>query len=642
MLTGEMLPLVFELMMLLTSGCGLLVAGWLVWRSRGQRELVALAGFGLMMALWCAGHVAIFLDWRTLGVALVLANPLMPTCFLDFALRYVNQGSGRRPWLDRLSASMGGIYLVSLLVVISSWWLGAGTTRSVAGFHRFFVFTPAGSFNLAYTVLIGILAHAILLLGFRWHQGNRRRSIFAMFITGGWGLLLATSFVFPSLGLEIYPYPLLLLPSYVVLLTYSVVRYQLLEVNAWANRALLWLCMNLVVLGMIALAGALAGQLGMEALALLPWWQLWLYSLLVLAVAAALRPALSAVAERLVYPGIKLSSERLEHWLTALKSAADWGDLARIASGLLTPVLGQTIEVCIEGVPQQIQHPPGDGRVRPRLVCRQVQGQWECEQQNWHDQSPTIRMAGEVFSSLLVSSCALMEQSLRRAEAERQRLSEQHLVELGGLSAAMAHELRNPLNIIAMAATGVDAESRDYIQQQLQRADRLISDMLSYSGQLRLQPQMTEMGNLIEAVVAQTHWHQVRVSLSIAPGASVYADPYRVQQILVNLIENALAFIRNQTDGRMLIEANDAGVLRVHNNGPALPESLKTTLFRPFVSKRPGGSGLGLAIIRRIVDAHGGEVLLREDLGWPVSFEVHLPADADAWSVAHDSGEPAL
>ena len=62
--------------------------------------------------------------------------------------------------------------------------------------------------------------------------------------------------------------------------------------------------------------------------------------------------------------------------------------------------------------------------------------------------------------------------------------------------------------------------------------------------------------------------------------------------------------------------------LYVHNNGPAIPVAQHHNLFQPFVSKRSGGSGLGLAIVHRIMQAHGGEVKHRTDLGWPVSFEL--------------------
>ncbi|PPC77731.1 two-component sensor histidine kinase [Pokkaliibacter plantistimulans] len=622
----------FEIMMVVTSGCALLVSGWLLWQSQRQRDLIALAGFGLMMALWCAGHVAIFHHLTALGVMLVLANPLMPTFFLDFAVRFVNRGVARQPWLDRLERSMGLIYALSMAVVLLSWWLQGGTAVAVASFHQFFVFSSSGWFNLAYSVLVGILAHGVLSWGFLTHQGNRRRSIVAMFVSGGWGLLLATSFVFPSLGLDTYPYPMLLLPSYVVVLVYGVVRYQILEVNAWVNRALLWVGMMLLILGVIALLGALAGQLGMQALANVPGWQLWLYSALVLVLAALLYQPLNTLVGRLVYPGLKLDQLLLDRWRNQLKTAQSWDDLGVVAQSLISHQLGQPVQVRFLG---RYEPSPRSGN-DPCIQCRQLGGAWEFELLDWSDITPALRLTGEVFGSLLASSCGVLERSLMLAEAERARLAEQHLVELGGLSAAMAHELRNPLNIIAMAAAGADAETRGHIQTQIKRADRLISDMLVYSGKLTLQRQPIQLQAMVQALLVHVDWHGVHHELAIAEGLEINADPHRVQQVLVNLIDNALAFIRNQADGCLRIEADAQGVIRLHNNGPTLPEELATTLFRPFVSKRPGGSGLGLAIVRRIMEAHGGYIRYRADLGWPVSFELFFAAPAAAQGDAAD------
>ena len=109
------------------------------------------------------------------------------------------------------------------------------------------------------------------------------------------------------------------------------------------------------------------------------------------------------------------------------------------------------------------------------------------------------------------------------------------------------------------------------------------------------------------------------------------ADQHRVQQVFLNLFDNANAFLRNQADATLSVEValvGDVIRVRVHNNGPALDISLTTEqLFRPFISKRSGGSGLGLAIVKRIMDAHQGQISFRTDLGWPVSFELLFPKD---------------
>jgi signal transduction histidine kinase len=621
------LILAFELMMLVTSACAALMSGWLWWHSRYQRTLAGLAGFGAMMALWCLGHVFVLHDQTQLGRSLLLANPLMPTFFLHFALRFVEQDKVRASWLSWARRHIGWLYFLTALVVLLSWSLDAGDVLQSAALGQVFVFHSYGFLNLLYTVALGILAHAVLWYGWRYHQGNKKRSIVAMFLAGGWGLLLATPVVFPSFGLDWFPYPMLLLPSYPVLLVYGVVRYQMLTVNALANRALLWLVMSLLLLLLMALVSSIFGQLGMEALASVPGWQLWLYSSLVLLLTAACYRPVAKLAERLIYPGATLDQALINIWRQQLAQCQNWAGLSEKASELLSAALKQKVQVELLATSGLLA-----GESQLKIRCYTQQGQWQVQLLGWDDMTPGIRLMAQVFASLLSSSCELLAQSLQLAEAEKHQLSQQHLVEMGALAASMAHELRNPLNIISMASAGVDAELRGHIQQQLKRADRLISDMLVYSGRLQLQYSQIELEPLLQSLLQQFDWQQVKLELKVPVGLILQADQHRVQQVFLNLFDNANAFLRNQADATLSVEvalAGDAIQLRVHNNGPALDASLTTEqLFRPFISKRSGGSGLGLAIVKRIMDAHQGQISFRTDLGWPVSFELLFPKDA--------------
>lgn len=614
------LSVAFEVSIWITSVCGMLVAAWLMWRAPSQKDLLALAGFAVMMALWCFGHLALFHRQEALGMVLLLANPLMPTFFLHFALLFVNQGRAQRPWLTAIAHRMIWVYAASLLVVIYSIWIGAGETVTLVDDRPFFVFNRLGALNLIYTVLMGIIGHAVLLFGWQQHSGNKKRSILAMFGVGAWGLLLATSFVFPSFGITLFPYPMLLLPSYLLLLVYGVVRYQILDVNRFANRALLALVMMLVVLCVIAILAALSGPIGLQALTTVPIWQLWLYSLIVLLVAAAMYPKVSRLSERLIFPGAVLNEHILEGWNRELNQADTWEGLRTRAEQLLSQHIRQpiTIHFSSQNTPDTLH-----------LSLHKEASGWFAEPIHVKDISPGMRLTLEVFGSLLATKCAALERSLALAETERKRLDEQHLVELGSLSAAMAHELRNPLNIISMASYNSPADTRRHIQEQLARADRLVSDMLVYSGTLTLNYQNVPFEPLVNSALSTLNTENVLITVQIESGLTLYADPHRLQQVLINLIDNALAFVRNQADGSICIEAHQNEsecVWRIHNNGPGIDDSVsQEELFRPFVTKRQGGSGLGLAIVRRIVDAHQGDIYHRTDLGWPVTFECRLP-----------------
>ncbi|MDP2610270.1 MULTISPECIES: sensor histidine kinase [unclassified Oceanobacter] len=619
------LSLMFEIAMLVSSVCGFLVAAWLLWRARKQSDLQALAGFAIMMAVWCFGHVVLFHGYERIGIYIILANPLMPTFFLHFAIRFVNSGAAREDKLDRLYQTVPWFYATSIAVVLQSWWVGAGDSIGTLDIRYFFVFTDVGVWNLSYTVLIGILAHAVLLFGWYRHSGNKKRSILAMFGVGAWGLLLATSFVFPSFGISWFPYPMLLLPTYLLLLVYAVVRYQILSVNAFANRALLWVSMMLVILCLIAVIGVVSGRIGLQALANVPSWQLWLYSLLVLVVAAFIYQPLSRMVSRLIYPGASLNETVLETWSTRLKEAEDWSQLVSLGEQLLSQQIRHKVAIQLD---KPVPMEPSHHTALALRLSRSASG-WHFVLVGWDDASPGMRLTAEVFASLFSTSCGLLEHSLALAAAERKRLDEQHLVELGSLSAAMAHELRNPLNIIAMAAYDAPVATRQHIQTQLKRADRLVSDMLVYSGGLTLQISVIPLRALVANVLAQAPSDGVVCELKIAETLELEGDPQRLQQVFINLIDNALSFLRNAADGHLCIEAEKEGqylLVRVHNNGPEVDAGLQgDALFQPFVTRRAGGSGLGLAIVRRIVDAHQGQIYHRKDSDWPVTFELRLP-----------------
>jgi signal transduction histidine kinase len=634
------LSLMFEVAMLVSSVCGFLVAAWLLWRARKQGDLQALAGFAIMMAIWCFGHVVLFQGYEKMGVYIILANPLMPTFFLHFAIRFVNSGAAKELMLDRLLQAIPWFYAASVAVVLQSWWMGAGDAIGTLDTRSFFIFTDAGTWNLAYTVLIGILAHGVLLFGWYRHSGNKKRSILAMFGVGAWGLLLATSFVFPSFGISWFPYPMLLLPTYLLLLVYAVVRYQILSVNAFANRALLWVAMMLVILCLIAVISVVSGRVGLQALADVPSWQLWLYSLLMLVMSALIYQPLNRLISRVIYPGAVLNETVLEVWSSQLKEAQNWTQLIRVGERLLSSQIRRNVDITLDPVDKAYVD---DGQTLALSVFRSESG-WRFLLLGWNDASPGMRLTAEVFGSLFSTSCGLLERSLALAVAERKRLDEQHLVELGSLSAAMAHELRNPLNIIAMAAYDSPPETRQHIQTQLKRADRLVSDMLVYSGGLTLQISTTPLRALVKSILAQAQLEGVSCEVNIAESIELEADPQRLQQVFINLIDNAVAFSRNQPDGKLCIEASmntDCVVINVHNNGHEIDDSLQgEALFQPFMTKRAGGSGLGLAIVRRIVDAHGGHIQHRADTDWPVTFELTLPqhsAHSRLGNTSHDT-----
>jgi len=116
----------------------------------------------------------------------------------------------------------------------------------------------------------------------------------------------------------------------------------------------------------------------------------------------------------------------------------------------------------------------------------------------------------------------------------------------------------------------------------------------------------------------------------------VLADPDQMQQVLINLVLNALDATppggRVEISARLEDSGGRAGVaVAVRDTGPGIPDELKPRLFEPFFTTKPAGqgTGLGLAICRDIIRAHGGEIRVESQLGAGATFTVWIPAAAE-------------
>ncbi|MFT4926449.1 MAG: signal transduction histidine kinase [Phenylobacterium sp.] len=626
---------IFQSMMALTVVSGCLVAAWLAKNARDQKGIKALAAFNFTMALWCCGHLLLSLDYPQTGEALLSLNPLMPTLFLHFSLHFVTTHTSGHPLLSWLQHKMPLWYSLTLLVVITSIGFSGNEVKPWLDFPWVLVLHQLGWVNLLYTVAIGLIAHGVLLWGYVHCKGrngagynNARNSIMMMFVAGGWGFTLATSYIFPSLNLNYYPYLLWLLPSYLLLLTFAVVRYQLLAVNSWAIKAIIWSCSLLLLLGLTTLLTSMASQLGLNQLSNIPLSVLWLYSLSTGIALWLLYNPLHQLASRLVYPDVKMTETVVDRWLVQLNNSRSFEELSEIAAALMEQHIRQPVKVAINA--KQAEQLKSEHLL---IECFLQDGQWQFRLSNWQDVSPGFRHVGDIFSSLLITSCAHLDKSLRLAVQEQARQEELRLVELGGLAAAMAHEIRNPLNIISMASAQCEDKIKQHIQGQLKRADTLIEDLLSYARPVELNIQAINLLPMVNTLAKQNRaQHGVNIEIDCDCLLSVDADAHKLQQVLINCLDNAAAFAATVEGGKVLVECYKVDddfdqhiVLSFHNNGPPISGELQTDLFKPFISKRAGGSGLGLAIVQRMMKAHGGKVAFSDGLGWNVSFICTFP-----------------
>jgi two-component system, OmpR family, phosphate regulon sensor histidine kinase PhoR len=251
-----------------------------------------------------------------------------------------------------------------------------------------------------------------------------------------------------------------------------------------------------------------------------------------------------------------------------------------------------------------------------------------------HDASGTVAGAVLVFHDVT---------RLRQLEAMRQ-----------DFVANVSHELRTPLSLIKSAAeTLLDSGAREpaltarfleIIDKHASRLTLLIDDLLLLgrldSGQVKLDLQPVAMRvaaqEAIDDCAVRANARQISLENRVPPEVVAHADPDRVQQVLGNLIENAIKYGR--TDGRVVVLGRVVDgqrvELSVRDDGPGIPPDAQLRIFERFYrvdkgrSREQGGTGLGLAIVKNVVHAHGGEVRVESTLGAGAEFFITLPRDA--------------
>lgn len=255
-----------------------------------------------------------------------------------------------------------------------------------------------------------------------------------------------------------------------------------------------------------------------------------------------------------------------------------------------------------------------------------------------------------VASFFDVTERRALQERMERDRQELQRVS--RIAELGGLAAAIAHQLGQPLTAISNTASTLrgllgTAGNDPRTEEDLRRLTDSARQAAEILAQLRRavsrgEGRFSEVS--LEHVARQAmRWVNesalragVRVELDAASRLpAVRGDPVRLEHALINLLRNAVEALEEQPVGdralRLVLSGCDDGsvCMVVMDNGPGVPEGRVETLFEPFRSSKAGGMGIGLAICRTIVEAHGGRIWYEQGLPRGAHFCVILPAASE-------------
>jgi two-component system sensor histidine kinase HydH len=248
-------------------------------------------------------------------------------------------------------------------------------------------------------------------------------------------------------------------------------------------------------------------------------------------------------------------------------------------------------------------------------------------------------LVGLVLSSsaaaLLMSAAVVLWRANRRAECMRVELNRKaHLARLGAMSAVLAHEIRNPLSslkgnaqLLAENTTDPRAATRvDRVVKAAIRLEVLTNDLLNFARSGAVHAAPTSPAQVLEAAAQTMGNKRIELSLAGAP-ASWLLDAGRMEQVLVNLLDNALkATPDDQTVSAEVARAGGELVYAVRDHGPGVPASERAHIFEPFHTTSCRGTGLGLAVARRIVELHGGRIEVDDAPEGGAIFLVRIPA----------------
>lgn len=240
------------------------------------------------------------------------------------------------------------------------------------------------------------------------------------------------------------------------------------------------------------------------------------------------------------------------------------------------------------------------------------------------------------------------QRELAKKNAELARLNDQKNEFLG----IAAHDLRNPLGVILAyshfllkeAAPALSEEQVGFLNRIKSSSNfmlKLVNNLLDLSvieaGKLQLNLERAEVGELIEQNVSVNRVlaERERVHLTLErvdPVAEMMLDRVKIEQVLNNLIGNAIKF--SPAGGEVSIsleDLDDKVIISVRDRGPGIPDEEIGRVFQPFTkthsnrSERERGAGLGLAIVKKIITGHGGEIRVESKVGEGSAFHVHLP-----------------
>lgn len=238
---------------------------------------------------------------------------------------------------------------------------------------------------------------------------------------------------------------------------------------------------------------------------------------------------------------------------------------------------------------------------------------------------------------------------LELEDKNRELARSERLSALGEMATGVAHEIRNPLGSIQLYASLLDRDLEVLPQAQklvrkisagVQALDRIVGGVLDFAG--RHEPNLEEISlkvivaGALETASLDADRKQVVLEMDASSlDLKVVVDRVQLEQALLNLVLNAIDAV--DARGRVEISAaaspGEALKIEVCDDGPGVDAEVMDRIFNPFFTTKDSGTGLGLAIAHRIIESHGGRIIVHNRSEGGACFTIELPAASSKASV---------
>ncbi len=225
-------------------------------------------------------------------------------------------------------------------------------------------------------------------------------------------------------------------------------------------------------------------------------------------------------------------------------------------------------------------------------------------------------------------------------DTQEKLIQSEKLASIGRLASRIAHELRNPIQVIRMGLDVLGEDLRQdshyaptlaHLDQEILALNTIIQDLLEYAREMKFEFTRTDVNGLIQGVLYNLNENieekQIHVETSLEDIGLISADGIRLRQVILNLTQNAIESM--DAGGTLTFRTgcpDDQHVsITIQDSGCGMTPEQQQRVFEPFFTTKDKGVGLGMSIVHKIIEAHGGKIEISSQQGAGTTFHIFLP-----------------